>query len=196
MSGIFGRDRRDRAITWPFAHLWDEAPTYERFVKESTQHCELWTGVYRAARVPAQLVAEAAALGRRFRLLTIVEDWCGDATNTIPVIVRWVEQLPNAEIRLVRRDEHPDLMDAYLTGTSRSIPIVVVLTEEMEEIGRWGPRPSELQAWVMEKKRSGAGKEIYPEIRRWYAKDKGESTLREILAVMALAPGRRVSTPS
>jgi len=171
-------------MTWPFAHLWDEALTYERFVKESTQHCELWTGIYRAARVPDQRVAEAAALGQRFRLLTIVEDWCGDATNTIPVIVRWVEQLPNAEIRLVRRDEHPDLMDAYLTGTSRSIPIVVVLTEEMEEIGHWGPRPSELQAWVMEKKRSGAGKEIYPEIRRWYAKDKGESTLREILAVM------------
>ena len=61
-------------MTWPFAHLWDGALTYERFVKESTQHCELWTGVYRAARVPAQLVAEAAALGRRFRLLTIVED--------------------------------------------------------------------------------------------------------------------------
>ena len=171
-------------MRWPFAHLWDGALTYERFVRESTEHCEMWTGVYRTARVPEALVAGAAALPGGFRLVAIVEGWCGDASNTVPVMVRWVERLPNAEIRLVRRDEQPELMDAYLTGTARSIPIVVVLTEEMVELGRWGPRPAELQAWVMERKRGGAGKEIYPEIRAWYAKDKGESTLRELLAVM------------
>jgi hypothetical protein len=76
-------------------------------------------------------------------------------------------------------------MDRYLTGTARSIPIVIVLTEAMEELGHWGPRPAELQAWVLEKKRAGAGREIYPEIRRWYAQDKGESTLREILRIVA-----------
>jgi len=144
----------------------------------------MWASVRRTARVSEVLVAEGAALGRGIRLLAIVEDWCGDAANTVPVIARWAEQVSGLELRLVRRDEHPDLMDRYLTGASRSIPIVVVLTEGMEELGRWGPRPSVLQAWVMEKKRAGAGKEIYPEIRKWYAQDKGESTLREILTVM------------
>jgi hypothetical protein len=76
-------------------------------------------------------------------------------------------------------------MDAYLTGTSRSIPVVIVLTEDMDEVGHWGPRPGELQTWVIEKKRAGAGKELYPEIRKWYAKDKGETTVREVLALMA-----------
>ena len=172
-------------MTWPFAHIWNDALTYERFVQESTEHCGLWTGVYRTARVPADLVTEAIGLGRPFRLLVIVEDWCGDATNTVPVLVRWIEQVPGAEIRLVRRDRHPELMDAYLTGTSRSIPIVIVLTADMEEIGHWGPRPAELQAWVLAERRAGAGKEIYPEIRRWYAKDRGVSTLEEVLAVMS-----------
>jgi hypothetical protein len=172
-------------MIWPFAHLWDGALTYERFVRESKQHCEMWTGVYRTARVPEALVAEGAALGRGFRLVAIVEDWCGDASNTVPVVARWAELVPNLELRLLRRDEHPDLMDRYLTGTSRSIPIVVALTDGMEELGRWGPRPAVLQAWVLEKRRAGAGKELYPEIRKWYAQDKGESTLREILAVMA-----------
>ena len=172
-------------MNWPFAHLWDEALTYERFVRESKQHCEMWTGVYRTARIPDALVAEAAALGRGFRLLAIVEDWCGDASNTVPIVARWAERVPGIELRLLRRDEHTDLMDAYLTGTSRAIPIVVVLTDALEELGRWGPRPSVLQEWVMERKRSGAGKELYPEVRKWYAHDKGESTLREILAVMA-----------
>ena len=175
-------------MTWRFARLWDEALTFERFVRESKQHCEMWTGVHRTARVPDEVLAETAALGRPHRLLAIVEDWCGDASNTVPVVARWAELAQGLELRLLRRDEHPDLMDAYLTGTSRSIPVVVVLTEAMEELGHWGPRPSALQAWVMEQKRAGAGKEIYPEIRKWYARDKGESTLREILAVMAGAP--------
>ncbi len=173
------------AGTWRFAHLWDASLSLEAFAAASPQYGELWRSVYRTARVTAEQVAAAAALGRPFRLLAIVEDWCGDASNTVPVVARWAEQAQSLELRLVRRDEHPDLMDAYLTGTSRSIPIVVVLTEAMEEVGHWGPRPSELQAWVMEKRRAGAGKEIYPEIRRWYAEDKGASTLREILAVMA-----------
>jgi len=180
-------------MPWPFAHLWDGALTFERFVRESTEHCQMWTGVYRTARVPERLVVEALALPGRFRILAIVEDWCGDASNTIPVIVRWIERLPNAEIRLVRRDEQPELMDVYLTGTARSIPIAIVLTEEMVELGRWGPRPAELQAWVMERKRAGAGSEIYPEIRKWYAKDRGETTLRELLAVMKRGAGLRPS---
>lgn len=174
-------------MTWAFAPVWNGALTYDRFVKESTEHCGLWTGVYRTARIPAHLVDEAVNLGRPFRLLVIVEDWCGDATNTVPVLVRWIEQVPGAEIRLVRRDQHPELMDAYLTGTSRSVPIVIVLTGDMEEVGHWGPRPAELQNWVLAERRAGAGKEIYPGIRRWYAKDRGASTVREVLAVMACA---------
>jgi hypothetical protein len=143
--------------------------------------------VHRTARVPEALVAEAAALGRGFRLLVISEDWCGDAVNTVPVLARWAEQAANLELRMVRRDEHPDVMDAYLTGASRSIPVVVVLTDAMEEVGHWGPRPGPLQAWVVERKRAGAGKEIYPEIRTWYAKDKGETALREVLALLTRA---------
>lgn len=175
-------------MQWPFAHLWDGALTFERFVRESAQYTDLWEGVHRTARIPEDLVAEAAALPGRYRLLAIVEDWCGDASNTIPVVARWVERLPNAELRLVRRDEQFDLMGRYLTGKARSIPIVIVLTEAMEELGHWGPRPAELQAWVQEQKRTRAGKELYPEVRAWYAKDKGITTLRELLAVMA-GPG-------
>ena len=174
-------------MTWRFAHLWDAALSFERFVDRSTQYVQMWEAVRRTARVGDDLVAEAESLRRRFRFLAIVEDWCGDAINTIPVVARWVERVPALELRLVRRDEHPDLMAAYLTGTSRSIPIVVVLTETLEEVGRWGPRPRVLQEWVMAQRRAGAGKGLYPEIRKWYAQDKGESTLREILAVMRAA---------
>ena len=173
-------------MLWPFAPLWDSGLTYERFVKESQQHCELWTGVYRTAAVPEWARREAAALGRRLRFVVLAEDWCGDASSTVPVVVRFAEQA-GIEVRILRRDEHPEVMDRYLSPTgARAIPVVIVLTDTMEEIGHWGSRPAELQAFVTEQRRLGRPTRAYfPEVRRWYAKDRGETTLRELLRVMA-----------
>ena len=64
---------------------------------------------------------------------------------------------------------------------SRSIPIVIALDENFEEVGHWGPRPSELQAWVMANRNTMPKPELYPQVRKWYAKDRGETTLKEVL---------------
>jgi Thioredoxin len=172
-------------MLWPFAALWDDALTYERFVAESTEHCDLWTGVYRTARVPDWARDAVVRLGLRFRLVVLAEDWCGDASSTVPVLARWAEETGAIELRILRRDEHPEVMDRYLSNGSRAIPVVIVLTETMEEIGHWGSRPAELQAMVVGERSKGRTSRVYfPDVRRWYAQDKGESTLREVLAVM------------
>jgi len=176
-------------MLWPFAPLWDQALTYERFVAESTEHCGLWTGIYRTAHIPDWAKDAAAKLGRRFRFVVLAEDWCGDASSTIPVLARWAEETQAIELWILRRDEHPEVMDAYLSNGARAIPVVIVLTEQMEEIGHWGSRPAELQALVRGERAQGRTSRTYfPGVRHWYAKDKGESTLREVLEVMGRAP--------
>jgi hypothetical protein len=175
-------------VIWPFVDLWERALTYDAFVKTSTQHCGLWTGVYRLARVPAWAVEKTARLEGGFRLVVLAEDWCGDATNTVPVLAKWAELVPNVELRILRRDEHPEVMDRYLTDGARAIPVVIVLTDQMEELGWWGPRPRALQGWTLAQRSIGRDKKaLYPEVRRWYAKDRGETTLREVLAVLERA---------
>ena len=62
------------------------------------------------------------------------------------------------------------------------IPIVIVLDGEYQERGHWGPRPSELQRFVTENLSKVPKAELYPQTRRWYARDHGETTIREILA--------------
>jgi hypothetical protein len=172
-------------MTWPFADRWDRALTYEQFVKESKEHCQLWTGVYRMARIPDWAIDRVAALGEQFRVMVLAEDWCGDASNSVPVLAKWAELAPNVELRILRRDEHPEVMDRYLTDGARSIPVAVLLTHSMEELGSWGPRPAELQALVMEQRRAGRTKQdYYPDVRRWYAKDRGATMLRDVLEVM------------
>ena len=168
-----------------FEARWSHALSYEDFVAGSEQHRGLWEGIYRLMRVP-DWAFQAVPLGTRRRLLVIAEDWCGDASSTIPVLARFADAAPGMELRVLRRDEHPELMDRYLTNGSRSIPIVIALDENNGELGHWGPRPSVLQAWVMENRPLVPKAELYPRIRTWYAKDRGETTLREVLATAGL----------
>lgn len=164
-----------------FKALWDKGQTFESFVVScKAEHCGLWQGIYNLARVPDWALAAVPPQAGR-KLLVIAEDWCGDASNTVPILAKLVSQAPGLELRVVLRDENPELMDRYLTNGARSIPIVVALSDRFEEIGHWGPRPAQLQAWVMANRATIPKAELYPQVRKWYARDRGESTLREVL---------------
>ena len=80
-----------------FRELWDLALPYERFVAASEHHRGLWEGIYRLMRVP-EWAFQAVPPGTRRRLLVIAEDWCGDASSTIPIVARFAD---GAEIRIL-----------------------------------------------------------------------------------------------
>jgi hypothetical protein len=167
---------------------YESAPSFDAFVASARQNKVLWETMYRLARVPESFVERLRALPARWHLLALSEDWCGDAVNTVPPIAKLAALAPShIGLRVLARDENLDLMDAHLTGSSRSIPVVIALDEQYVERSWWGPRPRELQAWVV-----GAGAaldkaERYREIRRWYARDRGLSTLEEIVGMIEAA---------
>jgi thioredoxin family protein len=164
-----------------FSKLWDQALGFDAFVAAcKAQYCGLWEGIYRLARIPDWARA-AVPPGAHRKLLVIAEDWCGDASNTVPIIARMADQIPGLELRIIMRDKFPEVMDQYLTNGSRSIPIVIALDESFREVGHWGPRPSELQMWVMANRSIVPKAELYPKVRQWYARDRGETTIREVL---------------
>ena len=161
--------------------------SFEEMLGSAERNVELWTAMWRHSRVDEEYVRRVTALPGRWHLLVLSEDWCGDAVNTVPVLARLVERTPNTDLRVLRRDANPDLMDSHLTGTSRSIPVVIVLDEMFEERAWWGPRPTVLQHWV-----SGQGQLLektvrYREARTWYARDRGRTTLEEVVSMMERA---------
>lgn len=167
---------------------WESAFSWDDYVnREVVKHAEMWKGVYQRARVPEWALERGAEISGRWRVLVISEDWCGDAFNTIPVVARLAELLPGMELRVVKRDENPELMDAFLTNGARSIPIAIVLREDGTVAGHWGPRPAELQEFVLREKCAGLRPmdDIYRDVRTWYARDRGETTIRQILDIMA-----------
>lgn len=116
---------------------------------------------------------------QRLCFLVLSEYWCGDAAQNLPMLAMLErESGGKIEMRIVFRDEHPELMDAYLTNGGKSIPKVIVWDAETgEELGSWGPRPAAMQPLLLEYKQNadkpGAKDEFIKNVQLWYAKDKG-----------------------
>lgn len=117
--------------------------------------------------------------------LVITEGWCGDAAQIIPGFVQLAALNPNHTIRFILRDEHPAVMDNYLTNGSRSIPILVLLKEDtLEEIGYWGPRPAVAQKMTMDfKEEENKDMDKYiTKLHKWYDENLFEDIQNELLA--------------
>lgn len=184
-SGVPGLRARFRA-----------APDFERMLARVTKYAELWTGVWRRAVVGEEYLRRVAAVPGHWHLLVLSEDWCGDAVNTVPVVAKLVALSPNLELRVLSRDENLDLMDAHLTGTSRSIPIVILLDDEYRECAWWGPRPTALQHSVSGEWRALEKTSRYKEARTWYARDRGRTTLEEVVTMLERAAREKEEGPS
>ena len=135
--------------------------------------------------------------------LTLTEAWCGDAAQIIPVLQKIAEASELVELRLILRDEHPEIMNAFLTNGGRSIPKVILLdAQTLDVLGSWGPRPAVLQEMVMAARADmealtdkEAKKERYQELtaaaQKWYAKDKTQSIQEEFLKAVKESLGVR-----
>lgn len=116
----------------------------------------------------------------------ISEAWCGDAANTVPIIAKMADYTENVKHHIILRDDNSQIMDEYLTNGARSIPVLIVLDENYNELFVWGPRPKELQSLVMEfKKRAEFDlEELKKNVQMWYLKDKSLSTQKEIINLL------------
>jgi hypothetical protein len=106
----------------------------------------------------------------------------------VPVLARLAEEVPGVSLKLLDRDENPQVMDRYLTDGTRSIPLVILLDHDFNELGHWGPRPAVLQSWVRANLNRMPKEERLREQRRWYARDRGGSVLEEILGILTSRP--------
>ena len=115
--------------------------------------------------------------------LVISEHWCGDASQTVPVMAKIAEASQgNISLRLVYRDEVPELMQAHLTNGGMAVPKIVQLDAQNQLINDWGPRPIEAQNLVIKLKSNPETAAKYSEeLHKWYAKDKQQSTVKELL---------------
>lgn len=133
----------------------------------------------------AQRLKEVA---RSMTWLILTEAWCGDAAQSLPVIQRAADQSQKIHTRYILRDEHPEIIDQFLTnGKSRSIPKVICLdSKTLEVLGTWGPRSIEAQL-VVDSANQIEGilyQEVAEKLHKWYADDNTASIQNELKSIL------------
>ncbi len=125
-------------------------------------------------------------LSHNVNWLVISETWCGDASQIMPVM-QGIAAASNGKVdlKIVYRDENPDLIAAHLTNGGEAIPKLIQLDENYHLIATWGPRPIEAQALVKELKSNPLTADSYAEkLHKWYADDKTAATQRELAQLL------------
>lgn len=114
--------------------------------------------------------------------LVILESWCADGAQTIPVLNKIAEASENISLKIVLRDEQPELMDNFLTNGTRSIPKLIILNKNLEVMTTWGPRSVPATEMVTDYK-TEFGKidaAFKAKLQIWYTKDRGMSIINEL----------------
>ncbi len=133
------------------------------------------------------IVVELNSLRGKYTWLVISEGWCGDAAQIVPVINTLAELVPAIDLKILFRDDNPEIMDLFLTNGSRSIPKLIVLDSEGKVLGHWGPRPQGAVDLIARHKaqKGVVDEEAKTELQLWYLHDKGLSTQQELARLMA-----------
>jgi hypothetical protein len=121
--------------------------------------------------------------------LVISEPWCGDAAQSLPFLNKIAELSENIDLKIVLRDDNLALMDQYLTNGGRSIPKLIILDEDLNEIQQWGPR-SEAATKLVTDYLAEHGKvddTLKENLQVWYNKDKGVSIVGDLVSAVEIA---------
>jgi hypothetical protein len=129
-----------------------------------------------------ELKATLKFVTRPFIWLVITEGWCGDTAQITPLLHAVEKECLNIDLKLLLRDDNPEVMDQYLTNGARSIPKLICFENAtLKEVFTWGPRPAPLQEIVMDLKKQNATKEQKGEIvQKWYNNDKTHTIQKEL----------------
>jgi hypothetical protein len=96
------------------------------------------------------------------KMLVVAEAWCPDVFRGVPVFAR-IAEAAGMTMRIIARDENPDIMDEFLlNGRARAIPVAVFYTRDHRYIAHWIERPAVAQAEVARLRAEFAA--LYPSI--------------------------------
>lgn len=109
--------------------------------------------------------------------LVISEPWCGDASWGTTALYLIASATDNIELKLLLRDDHTDVIEAYQTNGGNAIPKLVCLRKsDLAELGTWGPRPALLQNLVNDMK-AEPNITFMESVRRLHARYEEDMTL-------------------
>jgi thiol-disulfide isomerase/thioredoxin len=123
-------------------HVFDAGLGYEGFLKAygTDAHRQRWQNVYDRVRLTDDQRALLAGFVCKMNVLCVAGAWCGDCVSQCPVLQRFAEATNKIDLQFLDRDTHMEVTRELTICGGNRIPMVVFLSEDFFECGRYGER--------------------------------------------------------
>ena len=155
------------------------------YTKMNDRRMKRWD---KTVRLSDDAVEKITSYTKNVTWLVLTESWCGDAAHIMPVINKVAEQNKNIDYKVVLRDDNNALMNQFLTSGGKAIPKLIMIDNDTSEVVHtFGPRPT-LATEMVNVYKAQHGKltpEFKEDLQRWYNKDKGQSTIEDLVNLLS-----------
>jgi hypothetical protein len=137
--------------------------------------------------VHEEISVQLKALNKQYIWLVIVEGWCGDVAQILPILNKMALESNKIDLKVVFRDSNDDLMNHFLTNGARAIPKLIIVDKASGKVcGHWGPRPKGASDLIKNYKEQFGivDEEAKSQLQMWYLHDKGLSVQKEVVEMM------------
>ena len=121
----------------------DQAAEYDEFLeKEDQSHAERWRETMsRLPDLTPEQVERLKGYSRELNVLVYGGIWCGDCVRQGPMLKKIADAIgPQMSLRFIDRAASYELQDELRILGALRVPVIVVLSEDFWEVGRFGDR--------------------------------------------------------
>lgn len=99
-----------------------------------------WDAMHARIALAPEQSALLGSFVRKMPVLCLCGAWCGDCINQCPAFDHFARASSVIDLRFLDRDARPDVRDAMPLNGGARVPQVVFLSEDMQEVFRYGER--------------------------------------------------------
>lgn len=124
-----------------FQAAFGQALPYEQYVSGAEeQHRLKWERFDKSLALTPGQREVLSTFRRHMNVLCLSGIWCGDCARQGPMLKHIAEAAPSIALRFAENRRERELQEELRLNGAEKVPVVVVLSEDFYEIGRFGDR--------------------------------------------------------
>jgi len=127
-------------IDWK--RVFDTCLDYSAFLDRfgTADQVRQWNQAHKQVTLGEPMVRVFSGFTRRMNVICLAGAWCGDCVRQCPILQRFAEASSRIDLRFLDRDAQPDVAKELTICGGGRVPVVVFLSEDFAECGRYGDR--------------------------------------------------------
>lgn len=125
-----------------FSPVFQRALPYDDFLEKhgTKEHRRRWSDFLAQVKLTPEEDGLLRSFVREMNVLVMAGAWCGDCAQQCPIFQRFAEATDSVRLRFIDKDAEPEAAEQLTVCGGGRVPVVVFLSEDMKECGRYGDR--------------------------------------------------------